>query len=72
MRRGAAVGGDHPELPRLAPGILRENLLERGRRLDPLLEQREHLRPVAATPAAWVATAPTPAFAHGTTEPTAK
>ena len=28
--------------------------------------------PYAATPAAWVATAPTPAFAQGTTEPTAR
>jgi hypothetical protein len=37
-----------------------------------LLEQGEIRGPYAATPAAWVATAPTPAFAHGTTEPTAR
>ena len=30
------------------------------------------LGPYAATPAAWVATAPTPALTHGTTVPTAK
>ena len=74
VRRRRAVGGDDAELPRLA---------RRRRRRAPRsiaasgpscsCSSRSRIRgPRPRRPAACVATAPTPALAHGTTFPTAK
>ncbi len=73
MRRGSPVGGDDAELARLASLVVGEDgTRSASSGVAPPASSASPRGPNAATPAAWVATAPTPACAQGTTVPTAK
>ena len=67
--RDPAAGVDDGHLPAARAGVAREQVGERVARRPPR-QQLERLRAVRISTFAWVATAPTPGCAQGTTGPT--
>ena len=71
-RRGRAVGPDDADLAQRRHGIKCPGGIQRRRRRVAARHPVQAARTVAPARAiAWLATAPTPACAHGTTAPTA-